>query len=72
MDKTSICCNITQTPSEIARGERRKEAKEFAEHVIKECRQRGFTVAQFERVVEILDIERQLQVANATDITKLD
>lgn len=59
------------TPSELARKNRNQEAVKFANNIIEQCQQRDFTVAQFCKVVGILDIEMQLLKDHAADITKM-
>ncbi len=63
--------NYTLTESEIKRMERRRAAAEYAKKIIKECQQQGFTVAQFEVIVERLDFRCQILKAHAADITRM-
>ena len=62
---------MIQTQDEIERGKRIEEAKRFAQEIEKECRKRNFTVAQFEKIVEILEFKRQLWGMRAADMTRM-
>lgn len=64
-------CRMIQTQDEIERGKRIEEAKRFAQEIEKECQKRDFTVAQFEKIVEILEFKRQLWGMRAADITRM-
>ena len=62
---------MIQTQDEIERGKRIEEAKHFAQEIEKECRKRNFTVAQFEQIVESLDLDKQLWQMRASDTTRM-
>ena len=59
------------TQKEMEKLERLRKAKRFAEDVVNQCKQQNFTIAQFEQLVETLDIKRQLLIMRATDETKI-
>ena len=62
---------MTLTQEEIERGKRIEDAKNLAESVYKQCQQMNFTVAQFQKVVSILDFKRQLMEMHAADVTRM-
>lgn len=63
--------NQALSQKEKERLERLKKAKSFADDVVNQCKQQNFTIAQFEQLVETLDIKRQLLIMQATDKTKM-
>lgn len=63
--------NQVLSQKEKERLERLKKAKSFADDVVNQCKQQNFTIAQFEQLVETLDIKRQLLIMQATDKTKM-
>lgn len=63
---------IKLTETEKARMARDDEASKFANEIIEQCRQKNFTVRQFNHILGILDFKRQLLESHAADIVKMN
>lgn len=71
MEEHTTCDNFKLSPREITKRECRRAVRDYAQKVVEECQQQGFTISQFEFLVEILEGNLNSLKTRAADTTKM-